>query len=871
MATKQASRLQAVVVADSFDEYFRPITLEQPRALLPIAGIPLLNYTIEFLASSGVREIFVLCRAHAEAIEAHIKSLRGKIGVDVKSLKVPSSKNMGDALRELARTDSIAQDFVLVYGDIVSNQKLIPIIQEHLIRREKDKNMLMTLLLTKATEDPEMAKLKIPLLNSLFTGTSAQAGNLSTAPSTSVTPHVSAILPIDGNALEGIVSSSPSTASSFLHMQESERAERSAAAAAASSSSSSSSAMLMGSSTSSSSNAAASNVAASNAASAANAARLGESSVYLTLASNESKLVMMDSETGQLFLYEDRASTHISPHVELDPTLFRKHRHIMIRNDLQDSGVAICSPDVLMKFEDHFDYKNISQLVRGVINDELQELKVFTAIADDNYYTRRVSSLRKYHQVTGDVLRRWAFPLVPDSNIIPGSSWSYARPGIYKEHHVHLHRDCVVHSNCAIGERSSLSSGVVVSHSTIGKNCKIGRNVKISNSFIWDNVTIEDDVTLDHAIVCDGAKIGANSVIPSGCIIGYRVVIGPHTSLAPLTKLTTFGVLDSGNAPAKPKNDDDFGDDYGSSEDDTFSYGTEEDDSASDVSEDLGPGGKANSASSTARGSTSTSKGAKTAKSVGKKENSISSNIKEIDLGVGGTGRRWILPPLPFNELYTGWETVQHIRDVLLSMQRARGLAASAAAGAGGGAKEGGGGAVEDDEPLTDLEAFSNEVASIVITYCKDPKKEVKQLALEVNALKFAHDRSFLDCMAAIFTTLLRQADPSALLKSLIVLMKRFKPVFPAFLFSTADEKELIFSIEEFCDADGNEAFAKQFTNILNKLHEFEILKEEAFLDWANEHEEDEEEVSALYKSAKAFIEWLKEEEEDEEDEEDDE
>ena len=31
MATKPVSSLQAIVIADSFDEYFRPITLEKPR------------------------------------------------------------------------------------------------------------------------------------------------------------------------------------------------------------------------------------------------------------------------------------------------------------------------------------------------------------------------------------------------------------------------------------------------------------------------------------------------------------------------------------------------------------------------------------------------------------------------------------------------------------------------------------------------------------------------------------------------------------------------------------------------------------------------------------------------------------------------
>src|SRR5688572_4323414 len=49
--------LQAVVLADSFKRTFRPVTLECPKVLLPLVNVPMLEYTLEFLAKSGIEEI----------------------------------------------------------------------------------------------------------------------------------------------------------------------------------------------------------------------------------------------------------------------------------------------------------------------------------------------------------------------------------------------------------------------------------------------------------------------------------------------------------------------------------------------------------------------------------------------------------------------------------------------------------------------------------------------------------------------------------------------------------------------------------------------------------------------------------------------
>jgi translation initiation factor eIF-2B subunit epsilon len=65
--------LQAVILADSFNKRFKPLTTHKPRCLLPICNASLLDWTFESLALAGVQEIFVICRSHAKLVKTAIK------------------------------------------------------------------------------------------------------------------------------------------------------------------------------------------------------------------------------------------------------------------------------------------------------------------------------------------------------------------------------------------------------------------------------------------------------------------------------------------------------------------------------------------------------------------------------------------------------------------------------------------------------------------------------------------------------------------------------------------------------------------------------------------------------------------------------
>jgi hypothetical protein len=54
---KREQKLQAILLADSFGTSFRPVTLDGPKVLLPLVNVPMIEYTLEFLAQNGVEEV----------------------------------------------------------------------------------------------------------------------------------------------------------------------------------------------------------------------------------------------------------------------------------------------------------------------------------------------------------------------------------------------------------------------------------------------------------------------------------------------------------------------------------------------------------------------------------------------------------------------------------------------------------------------------------------------------------------------------------------------------------------------------------------------------------------------------------------------
>ncbi|KAI0797687.1 hypothetical protein C8Q75DRAFT_861962 [Abortiporus biennis] len=148
--TDEDEVLQAVILADSFNKRFRPLTVGKPRCLLPVCNATLLDWTFESLALAGVQEIFVICRSYAELVKAAIRDSKwSKPSSGIKIVPIITSKETftpGDAMRDIYTRGLITTDFVLVMGDLVSNVRIDEVVRVHKERRRNNKDAIMTMV-----------------------------------------------------------------------------------------------------------------------------------------------------------------------------------------------------------------------------------------------------------------------------------------------------------------------------------------------------------------------------------------------------------------------------------------------------------------------------------------------------------------------------------------------------------------------------------------------------------------------------------------------------------------------------------------------------------------------------------------------------
>jgi translation initiation factor eIF-2B subunit epsilon len=166
---KQEELFRAIVLADSFETRFTPFTLERPRCLLPLANTPLLEYTLEFLASAGVDEIYMYAGRHVDQVEAYLETSKWRLDSSpfrhLHFLRDDTATCVGDVMRNLDSKHIFdkSADFLVVSGDVVCDFPIAQALRKHKARREKNKDAIMTMLLREvATTDEPATKPPLP-------------------------------------------------------------------------------------------------------------------------------------------------------------------------------------------------------------------------------------------------------------------------------------------------------------------------------------------------------------------------------------------------------------------------------------------------------------------------------------------------------------------------------------------------------------------------------------------------------------------------------------------------------------------------------------------------------------------------------------
>lgn len=403
--------LQAVILSDTYETKFSPLTLDRPRILLQLCGTPIIEFTLNFLASNNVQEVFLYLGTKADEVEEYIQNSKWETSSSKSTspfskleLIRTTSTSVGDCLRDLDARGTMKGDFLVVYGDLISTLDITPALQQHKARRLANKDRIFTTVLTKAAKHDQA---------------------------------------------------------------------------------------------------------------------LGEYTPVFTINPQTSRLLQYDQ-------LPRSSSEHAMP---LSAELFSDHQELEIMTGLTDTGIDICTVDVLALWQDSFDLQDPRrQFLKLALRDYELNNKTFYAHVTESGYSARVRDFHSYRSVSTDLISRRAYPFVPETNMLMTQEFRLYKNKIYKETGVVLHRQATVEKNSVIGQGTSIGADSIVTGSTIGRNCLVGRGVRIEDSHIFDNTAIGDFSSIKRTIIADEVVVGRRCEV-SDSILSWKCRLSDGISL----------------------------------------------------------------------------------------------------------------------------------------------------------------------------------------------------------------------------------------------------------------------------------------------------------------------------------------------------
>lgn len=765
---KREQPLQAVLVADSFTNAFRPLSLDRPKVLSPLNNVPMINYCLDFLSGAGVEQVFVVCTS--DAVETHVAAypdLRPTSTMTVTAIKDSSLTNAGDALREMDKRNLIQSDpFVLMFGDTVTNVNLTEAIQTHKERHKKDSAAIMTILFKPV-------------------GTSTK--------------------------------------------------ER-----------------------------------------------------YSTLRSTTDDLIVgLDPTQGnRILLYHDSSPDKVS---RVPCAFFQRHPSVDLRSDLLDVGLDLCSPDVLARLADEFDYRDLRrQFVANSVAEEEEGLqnKLFAHLLREHEYAARVTNLDVYAAVSSDMLRRFCYPVVPDQQqpaSASGSEQQYRMRRHYIYHEctgrTRIARSCKISGPSLLGRSCWIEENAVINSSVLGHLCRLEESVVVVNSHLWDGVHVEKGAQINQSVLGEGVVVRQGAVVSRGCVIGAGAVIGRGCVLPEFTRVTLKAETGS----------NDFDDnDWGSEDEEDVDHGdavkpksTMESDSQEVVSDPtvVGPDGKGSAwippsdddhddldeddddVSSGASEGIFAADEVRNAQTLGYDRSSYYRQLEvwQVEESDELSDEDEDLDPMENSDLdvYDTGAVTFDDADVV----------SPAAAG------------VEGRQRGVDV---IKELKQICLEY--EGTAPIENLAIELNAFKFSQNATYSDCTMAATLAILdmmtigKSTTDGKLVADFKVMLDRWAPLLRRFSIGVDEEKAIVLGLEKAATADSETgevlSTGRSFRFLLQTLHDEEIVSEDAILSWAEDRRAIDDVESPVAKvfalqPVQDFLEWLAESEDEESDEED--
>ncbi len=124
--------MKAMILAAGEGMRLRPLTLNLPKVLAPLNGVPLLQVTLEWLRRHGVRQVAInLCHLGPKILDFCSDGSRFDLRITYSQEEAP----LGTAGGVKRMAGFFDQTFIVVYGDVLTNLDLSRMMRWHKLKR----------------------------------------------------------------------------------------------------------------------------------------------------------------------------------------------------------------------------------------------------------------------------------------------------------------------------------------------------------------------------------------------------------------------------------------------------------------------------------------------------------------------------------------------------------------------------------------------------------------------------------------------------------------------------------------------------------------------------------------------------------------
>ena len=135
--------MTGVILAGGFGTRLRPLTINIPKPMVPIANKPILHHIIKLLKKNGIKDLIIILYYQPELIKDYFKDGE-KFGVNIKY--IISDEDLGTCGATALAKDYLKDDFLVISGDVLTDFNLSEIINFHL-----KKKSIATITLTRVS------------------------------------------------------------------------------------------------------------------------------------------------------------------------------------------------------------------------------------------------------------------------------------------------------------------------------------------------------------------------------------------------------------------------------------------------------------------------------------------------------------------------------------------------------------------------------------------------------------------------------------------------------------------------------------------------------------------------------------------------